>query len=184
MTAVDVTNYQFCPAGYVGVATRHCLSVKQTEDSSEAAVPEVREFWKWGEPDFSNCSDREINELYRQLKLITLGYVVTDIPSIVKKFSDFIQRKLEYFTDHQQRLTNQKSTTDEQPVSFLPGEGNALLEMAIGLENFLWKRSEVLPQSFWDSTAVRYFYALDALLSMPKELFSLDVSRPPLSVGV
>jgi hypothetical protein len=183
MTAVDVTNYQFCPAGYVGVARRRCLSVKQTMDNSEAEVTAIQEFWRWGEPDFSNCSDREITELYRQLKLITLGYVVTDIPSIINKFADFVQRKLKDFTDHK-RLANQKSTTNEEiiPLPYLHGEGNALLEIAMSLEAFLWKRTEVLPQSFWNSTAVRYLYALDALLSLPQDFFRLDVSRASSNV--
>lgn len=182
MTAVDVTNYQFCPAGYVGVTRRRCLSVEQSMDNSEAAATAVREFWRWGDPDFSNCSDREVTELYRQLKLITLGYAVTDIPSVMNKFADFIERKLQDLTDHK----NQKSAMDEQTTSspFLPGEGNALLEIAMNLEAFLWRKTDVLPQSFWDSTAVRYLYALDALLSMPKEFFRLDVSRTPSFVFV
>ncbi len=155
MTAVDVTNYQFCPAGYVGVTRRRCLSVKQPIDKSEIAATAVREFWKWGEPDFSDCSDREVTELYRQLKLITLGYAVTDIGSIINKFADFIQRKLKDFTrDHE----NLKSAGSEQTTQFLylPGEGNSLLEIATNLEAFLWRRTEVLPQSFWNSTAIQY----------------------------
>ncbi|EFX79778.1 hypothetical protein DAPPUDRAFT_104018 [Daphnia pulex] len=178
MTALDVTNYQFCPAGYVGVTRRRCLSVKQPIDNSEIAATAVREFWKWGEPDFSDCSDREVTELYRQLKLITLGYAVTDIASIINKFADFIQRKLKDFADHE----SLKSAGSEQTTRFLylPGEGNALLEIAMNLEAFLWRRTEVLPQSFWDSTAIQYLYALDALLSMPKDFFRLDGGIPIL----
>jgi hypothetical protein len=106
--------------------------------------------------------------------LITLGYAVTDIASIINKFADFIQRKLKDFADL-------KSAGSEQTTQFpyLPGEGNALLEIAMSLEAFLWKRTEVLPQSFWNSTAIQYLYALDALLSMPKDFFRLDVSRKP-----
>ena len=184
MTAVDVTNYQFCPTGYVGVARRRCLSVKQSLDNSEAALTTVREICKWGEPDFSSCSDREITELYRQLKLITMGYVVTDIPSIINKFADFIERKIKDFTD-QKRLVNQSVTSNPIETtrsSYLPGEGNALLEIAMNLEAFLWKRTEVLQQSFWDSTAIRYLYALDALLSLPQDFFRSDVSTPPSNV--
>ena len=182
MTAVDVTNYQFCPTGYVGVARRRCLSVKQSLDNSETALTTVREFCRWGEPDFSNCSDREITELYRQLKLITMGYVVTDIPSIINKFADFIERKLKDFD--QKRLVTQNSVTSNETTrsSYLPGEGNAFLEIAMNLEAFLWKRTEVLPESFWDSTAIRYLYALDALLSMPQDFFRSDVSTKPSNV--
>ncbi|KAI9565392.1 hypothetical protein GHT06_009184 [Daphnia sinensis] len=158
-TAVDITNYQFCPTGYVGVAKRHCFAVKELPDDGGEALPAIRPFWSWGEPDFSNCSDRELTEIYRQLKLITLGYVVTDVPSIINKFADFIEGKL-------------KAT----PSPYLPGEGNALLEIAMSLEAFLWRRTEVLPQSFWNSTAVRYLYALDTLLSMPQDIFRLDSS--------
>lgn len=173
-TAVDITNFQFCPAGYIGVAQRHCLSVK---DNGGNAVPAKLAFWSWGEPDFSNCSDRELTEIYRQLKLITLGYVVTDVASIFNKFADFIQWKLKGIAEFN-RIANREKTIDEEtPSPYLPGEGNALLELAMSLEAFLWKRTEVLPRSFWNSTAVRYLYALDALLSMPRDIFRLDVSR-------
>uniref|UniRef100_A0A0P6DRA2 Brain-specific angiogenesis inhibitor n=1 Tax=Daphnia magna TaxID=35525 RepID=A0A0P6DRA2_9CRUS len=177
-TAVDITNYQFCPAGYVGVAKRHCFAVKELPGDGGEALPAIRKFWSWGEPDFSNCSDRELTEIYRQLKLITLGYVVTDVTSIINKFADFIQLKLKGIN----RLANPKKTLNEEatPSPYLPGEGNALLEIAMSLETFLWRRTEVLSHSFWNSTAVRYLYALDALLSMPQDIFRLDSSLPIL----
>ena len=111
-----------------------------------------------------------------------MGYVVTDIPSIINKFADFIERKLKDFD--QKRLVTQNSVTSNETTrsSYLPGEGNAFLEIAMNLEAFLWKRTEVLPQSFWDSTAIRYLYALDALLSMPQDFFRSDVSTKPSNV--
>ncbi|KZS07008.1 Uncharacterized protein APZ42_029535 [Daphnia magna] len=180
-TAVDITNYQFCPAGYVGVAKRHCFAVKELPGDGGEALPAIRKFWSWGEPDFSNCSDRELTEIYRQLKLITLGYVVTDVTSIINKFADFIQLKLKGIAEFN-RLANPKKALNEEatPSSYLPGEGNALLEIAMSLETFLWRRTEVLSHSFWNSTAVRYLYALDALLSMPQDIFRLDSSLPIL----
>ncbi|KAK4018037.1 hypothetical protein OUZ56_000106 [Daphnia magna] len=180
-TAVDITNYQFCPAGYVGVAKRHCFAVKELPGDGGEALPAIRKFWSWGEPDFSNCSDRELTEIYRQLKLITLGYVVTDVTSIINKFADFIQLKLKGIAEFN-RLANPKKTLNEEdtPSPYLPGEGNALLEIAMSLETFLWRRTEVLSHSFWNSTAVRYLYALDALLSMPQDIFRLDSSLPIL----
>ncbi|XP_057370422.1 uncharacterized protein LOC130691485 isoform X2 [Daphnia carinata] len=178
-TAVDITNYQFCPAGYVGVAKRHCFAVKELPDDNGETHPAIRLFW--GEPDFSNCSDRELTELYQQLKLITLGYVVTDLPSIVNKFADFIEWKLEGIAESN-RFTNSRKATDEEatPFPYLPGEGNMLLEMAVSIEALLWRRTEVLPHSFWNSTAVRYLYALDALLSMPHDIFHLIGELPIL----
>ncbi|KAI9565389.1 hypothetical protein GHT06_009181 [Daphnia sinensis] len=178
-TAVDITNYQFCPAGYVGVAKRRCLAVKELPDDGGEALPAIRPFW--GEPDFSNCSDRELTEIYQQLKLITLGYVVTDLPSIVNKFADFIAGKLKVIAEFN-GLANWKKTKNEEVVlsPYLPGEGNMLLEMAISVETFLWRRTEVLPHSFWNSTAVRYLYALDALLSMPRDIFRLNSELPIL----
>uniref|UniRef100_A0A0P5AMI9 Brain-specific angiogenesis inhibitor n=1 Tax=Daphnia magna TaxID=35525 RepID=A0A0P5AMI9_9CRUS len=180
-TAVDITNYQFCPAGYVGVAKRHCFAVKELPDDGGETLPAIKPFWSWGEPDFSNCSDRELTEVYHQLKLITLGYVVTDLTSIVNKFADFIEWKLKGIAEFN-RFTNWKNRTDEEatPAPYLPGEGNMLLEMAISLEVFLWRRTEVLPHSFWNSTAVRYLYALDALLSMPRDIFRLNGELPIL----
>uniref|UniRef100_A0A0P6EIG7 Brain-specific angiogenesis inhibitor n=1 Tax=Daphnia magna TaxID=35525 RepID=A0A0P6EIG7_9CRUS len=180
-TAFDITNYQFCPAGYVGVAKRHCFAVKELPDDGGETLPAIQPFWSWGEPDFSNCSDRELTEVYHQLKLITLGYVVTDLTSIVNKFADFIEWKLKGIAEFN-RFTNWKNRTDEEatPAPYLPGEGNMLLEMAISLEVFLWRRTEVLPHSFWNSTAVRYLYALDALLSMPRDIFRLNGELPIL----
>lgn len=177
-TAVGSTSCQYCPAGYVGVAKRHCLSVKELPDENKDAVPAIQAFWSWGEPDFSNCSDQELTEIYQQLKLITLGYVVTDVASVFNKFTHFIHGKLDGISKFNP-LANPKKTIDKEatPSPYLPGEGNALLEIAMSLETFLWRRTEVLPHSFWNLTAVRYLYALDALLSMPRDFFNPDVSR-------
>ncbi|XP_057370415.1 uncharacterized protein LOC130691484 [Daphnia carinata] len=179
-TAVDITNYQFCPAGYVGVAKRHCFAVKELPGDDGEALPAMRLFWSWGEPDFSNCSDRNLTEIYRQLKLITLGYIVTDVPSIINKFADFIESKLKSIAKSNRNANAKKSQNEDTAPSYLPGEGNALLEIAMSLEAFLWRRTAVLPQAFWNSTAVRYLYALDALLSMPQDIFGLDSSLPIL----
>lgn len=173
MTATDATNYQFCPAGYVGVARRRCKSVEEFPEGDVAAAN--RALWSWEEPDFAHCSDRIISELYRQMKLIALGYIVTDVQSVFNKFVDSIQRKVKA-TD-QNRSNPKRTPPDQAPFPYLPGEGNALLEMAKNLETFVWKKTNMIPPSFWEPTAVNYLYALDALLSMPQ-----DFCRPEVSV--
>lgn len=169
MTAVDVTNYQLCPAGYIGVAKRHCRSVEQLPDEVSLST---RVLWMWNEPDFSHCGDRYVSELYKQLKLIMLGYVVTDVESVVEKFYEFVQRKLNDI----QFNHSKPAPVEQTPVPYLPGEGNALLEMAKSLEAFMSKRTHMLPSTFWNSTAINYLYALDALLSMPRDFFRPDVN--------
>lgn len=167
MTATDVTNYQFCPAGYIGVARRHCRSVQKLLDSDNK--DDDRTLSVWEETDYSHCTDRSVNELYRQLKLVTLGYLVTNVQLIVDKFTHLVHKKLESIERHQ---------TIETP--YLPGEGNALLEMAKSLETFMLKKTRTLEKLFWHTTAVDYLHALDDLLSMPGDFFRPDVSRYPL----
>lgn len=159
MTAADVTNYQFCPAGYIGVAKRHCRSIQELPDTDSTSDDRQT---TWEETDFAHCTARNVSELYRQFKLITLGYLVADFQSIVDKFTYLIHKKLEDI--HGQSV-------------YLPGEGNALLEMAKSLETFMLKKTDMLEKSFWHWTAVDYLYALDDLLSMPADFFRPDVSR-------
>lgn len=177
MTAVDATNYQFCPAGYVGVARRRCKSSVEELPDVDVIAAASRVVWSWDEPDFAHCSDRYINDLYKKMKLVALGYVVVDVPSVYNQFGDFIHAKLKLI-DETNRLNPKRATRAEQiPFPYLPGEGNALLEMAKILEAFVWSnKTHVLPPSFWNSTAVDYLYALDALLSMPTDYFRPDVS--------
>ena len=155
------------------MARRRCKSVEQLPEG-EAKVAN-RALWAWEEPDFAHCSDRIVNELYRQMKLIALGYVVTDVQSVFNKFVDSIQRKVKA-TENPNRLITNRTLPDQTPFPYLPGEGNALLEMAKNLEIFLWKKTNLMPPSFWEPTAVNYLYALDSLLSMPEDFFRPDVS--------
>ena len=175
MTAVEVTNYQFCPNGYVGPVRRRCRSAGQVSNDPGSARQTDCVAGIWEEPDFSHCSDRYISELYKQMKMITLGYMVTDVESIVDKFSEFVKQK---FTEIQfSKGSNTKLTKIEDiPLPYLAGEGNALLEMAKTFEIFMFKKAHLLPPTYWESTAIHYLYALDTLLSMPKDFFLPDVS--------
>lgn len=174
VTAVDATSHQFCPAGYVGVARRRCRSVKRSLVAADAsAADEVA--WSWEEPDFARCSNRQVSELYKHMKLVALGYLVADVPSIVKKFTEFVQAKLVAID---QNYGNSKRLDPESiPHPYLPGEGNSLMEMGRNIEYFSSRKPSVLPPQFWNSIAVRYLYTLDALLSVPADFFHPDVSR-------
>ena len=50
LTVCNATNYQFCPLGYVGVASRQCRCDRT---------------WPWAEPDFSACVDRNVSDMQK-----------------------------------------------------------------------------------------------------------------------
>lgn len=175
LTAVDSTNFQFCPTGYVGAAKRFCRSQQHQVVSGEGEGSELmnnnrESLWRWDPPDFSNCAEKVVAELHRKMKLIMLGYAVGDVPSIVALFSRQIQNRLDGIQQ------SGKIMNDSNEWPFLPGEGNAFVQLAKALETFLFKRADALSETFWNTTAVEYFHALDSLLSItPHNFFSPDV---------
>ena len=175
LTATDATANQFCPKGYVGVAKRRCIWVEQPIERSStvtaATTANTAFTWHWETPDLSHCSERGVHDLNRQLKLVVLGYAVDDVGSITAKFNRAIIRKLNAI-----EASGWANWTSKLPSpAYLPGEGNALLELARNIEVFLWKKTELLPQRFWNSTAIDYLYSLDTLLSMPPGFYSPNV---------
>ena len=176
LTAVDSTNFQFCPTGYVGAAKRFCRSQQHDQvvsgegEGSELMNNNSESLWRWDPPDFSNCAEKVVAELHRKMKLIMLGYAVGDVPSIVALFSRQIQNRLDGIQQ------SGKIMNDSNEWPFLPGEGNAFVQLAKALETFLFKRADALSETFWNTTAIEYFHALDSLLSItPHNFFSPDV---------
>lgn len=163
MTAVDTTDFEFCPPGYFGVAKRMCSRSTEVEtDQSNTST------WRWETPDFSHCMERVVVDLQRQLKLITLGYAVADVPSIVDQFSRHILKRVNKI----ELVDRDGSSEDrENSSSVLPGEGKPLLELAKNVETFLFKRINLIPSSFWNTTAVDYLQALDVLLFVAQQNF-------------
>ena len=183
LTAVDATANQFCPKDYVGTARRRCSGVEQPieqRNSADVAVTTVTNAstWRWEIPDLSHCSDRGVHDLNRQLKLVALGYAVNDVNSITSKFNRLIQRKLNNIDASGWANWTFKSPNHPFSPSYLLGEGNALLELSRNIEIFLWRKTDLLPLRFWNSTAIDYLYALDALLSMPSGFYNPDVFIP------
>lgn len=145
MTAHGMTNFQFCPSGYVGAARRLCSSSSNGGPAANSSTT------AWDPPDFSHCAEKAVAELQRKVKLITLGYAVTDVPSIVSQLAQHVRKRF----------------ADAVPLSFLPGEGNFVLELARSLEIFLQKRADLLPVSFWTEEGLDHFRTLDILLDAP-----------------
>lgn len=175
LTATDATANQFCPKGYVGVAKRRCSWVEQSIERSStvnaATTANIAFTWNWETPDLSQCSERGVHDLNRQLKLVALGYSVDDVGSITAKFNRAIIRKLNAI-----EATGWANWTSKLPSpAYLPGEGNTVLELARNIEVFFWKKTDLLPKRFWNSTAIDFLYSLDALLSMPTDFYSPNV---------
>lgn len=167
MTAAGSVAYRFCPNGYVGVAKRRCTSTAATLSHPGINGEPGEPTWQWDRPIFSHCSERLVADLHRKLRLVSLGYKVAEISDIVANFTGYVWQKL--------NKTVSPSISDDSAV-FLPGEGNTMLDLARSLESLLWKGSHLMEPLFWNTTAVNYFYALDALLSMPTSFFYPDVS--------
>lgn len=166
MTAVSSAAYRFCPNGYVGVAKRRCSSPAASFADPGTIGANNKPNWQWDRPIFSHCSERFVADLHRKLKLVSLGYRVMEIDVIVTNFTNYIWDKLN---------RTLSSSNDEETAVFLPGEGNTILDLARSLESFLWKGSHLMGPLFWNTAAVDYFYALDALLSMPISFFYPEV---------
>ena len=84
-----------------------------------------------------------------------LGYQVTTVATII--------------TDIREHIDSQLNSP------FLPGEGNAVLELLQHINQYLMKKSDLLPFIFWDTSAIEYLYAVDAVQSMPPLYIFLDV---------
>lgn len=172
VTAIGSTSHQYCPKGYVGAARRRCLAGQPFRQASESIFIQHQTFnahqqysGYWDEPDFTDCVEIQVSELHKQMRLVALGYGVTDIPSIVTEFYELVRNKFHLFQDE----INENGR-------FLVGEGNAFLEAAKNVEVFLWKKSDLLSPAFWPLQAVEHLYALDTLLSMPFRFFQPEVS--------
>ena len=173
VTAVGTTNFQFCPSGFFGAAKRLCRRSSSEEVDQQQSTNVST--WKWETPDLSHCAERTVVELHRELKLIMLGYAVSDVPTIVSKLVFYVRNKMTPIQPQRQS----PSLTEHTPEPFLPGEGNSLLELARTLETFLYKRPNLLPTQFWSTVAVDYFYTLDALLAAPPGFYHPDVRPLP-----
>lgn len=165
MAAAGSVVYQICPKGYVGAAKRRCSSQVATFADPGMIDGNNKPNGQWKRPVFLHCKEPFVDDLHRKLKLVSLGYRVAEIDVIVTNFTNYIWGK----------LNRTMNSSVEEAAAFLPGEGNTILDLARSLESFLWKGSHLMGPIFWNTTAVDYFYALDALLSMPLSFFYPEV---------
>ena len=94
--------------------------------------------------------------------MVGLGYAVSDMPTILTKLSVYVEKKV-----------NELAAPIGGP--FLPGEGNAVIDVIQSVDTFLWKKWHLFDAVFWNSSAVSYLRALDSLLSMPSTYFYPNV---------
>ena len=96
-----------------------------------------------------------------QMKLVAMGYAVIDVPTIITKFSVYVDKKA---AGSRRRV--------------LAGEGNGVVELAESISNYLRAKHLRFDAAFWNSSAVEYLRAVDLLLSMPPDYFSPQVLCP------
>lgn len=106
-----------------------------------------------------------------QLKLLALGYVVTNVTWIIESVHKYI-KDVPSVKKSQAVAKLGKAAT----YSCLPGEGNSVVDLLANIQVYLWRKSDVFPAHFWASSAITYLRVIDSLLSTRAHYFSPDVN--------
>lgn len=111
------------------------------------------------------------------MKTLVLGYPVTTVATIINSLWQHIHVRQPddgYEIDDESQSRTKRMNNGSNP-SYLPGEGNAVVELLQQINQYLAKKSELLPFEFWNTSAIDYLYAVDSLLSMSPEYILPDV---------
>ena len=117
------------------------------------------------------------------MKMLSLGYSTANmsVVSVIDKLWRHVSTTLSQLnasTAPTSRSLNRKSSSvkaESSKMLLLPGEGNAVLDLLLKIERYMWKKDYLLADHFWNTTAVTYLELLDSLLSVPQYILP-DVS--------
>jgi hypothetical protein len=115
------------------------------------------------------------------MKMLSLGYSTANmsVVSVIDKLWRHVSATLSLLNASTAPTSSlnrtYSSVKEESRKMLLPGEGNAVVDLLLKIERYMWKKDYLLADHFWNTTAVTYLELLDSLLSMPQYIIP-DVS--------